>query len=214
LYCIWCGSVFQKWCEEARKQLVRSVLFLAIAQTYSSRINTEQQIINCTNYNTTANENYESAIEERLQMTYLFPVALGILSIMTFLKGAVYFLLARKASINFHSVLMEKVTKAPMEFFRNHYLGHILNRFSEDLLYIDEKVPYSQYLALEVRFYFCRFSIDMSLGHCRSGGSHSSDGYSKYDVSDGFIRILHTSSGDIYILFETWNSSKTTRNFQ
>jgi ABC-type multidrug transport system fused ATPase/permease subunit len=191
------------------------VLFLAIAQTYSSRINTEQQIINCTNYNTTAaNANYKSAIEVRLQMTYLFPVALGIQSIMTFLKGAVYFLLVRKASINFHSLLMKKVTKAPMEFFRNHYLGHILNRFSEDLLYLDERVPYSLYVALEVRFYFCRFSINMSLGNCRYGGNHNSDGYSKYDISDGFIRILHTSSGDIYILFETWNSSKATRNFQ
>jgi ABC-type multidrug transport system fused ATPase/permease subunit len=190
------------------------VLFLSIAQTYSSRINTEQQIINCTNYNTTANENYKSAIEVRLQMTYLFPVALGIQSIMTFLKGAVYFLLARKASINFHSLLMENVTKAPMEFFRNHYLGHILNRFSEDLLYLDERVPYSLYLALEVRFYFCRFSINMSLGNCRYGGNHNSDGYSKYDISDGFIGILHTSSGDIYILFETWNNSKASRNFQ
>ncbi|XP_068904512.1 probable multidrug resistance-associated protein lethal(2)03659 [Tenebrio molitor] len=36
-----------------------------------------------------------------------------------------------------------------MEFFSDHYLGHILNRFSEDLLYIDERVPYSLYLGLE-----------------------------------------------------------------
>ncbi|KAJ3632488.1 hypothetical protein MTP99_009493 [Tenebrio molitor] len=110
---------------------------------------TEQKIINYTNYNTTGNENYINAIKQRSQMIYLFPVALGMVSIITFLKGALHYLLARKASINFHTLLMEKVLNASMEFFSDHYLGHILNRFSEDLLYIDERVPYSLYLGLE-----------------------------------------------------------------
>jgi hypothetical protein len=70
------------------------------------RIITEQKIINYTNYNTTGNENYINAIKERSQMIYLFPVALGIVSIITFLKGALHYLLARKASINFHTLLM------------------------------------------------------------------------------------------------------------
>jgi ABC-type multidrug transport system fused ATPase/permease subunit len=179
------------------------------------RIITEQKIINYTYYNTTGNENYINAIKQRSQMIYLFPVVLGMVSIITFLKGALHYLLARKASINFHTLLMEKVLNASMEFFSDHYLGHILNRFSEDLLYIDERVPYSLYLGLEVRFYMNAVSINIyNLGNCRNGGNHNSDGYSKYDVSDGFIRILHTSSGDIYILFKNWKSIKATRNFK
>jgi hypothetical protein len=50
-----------------------------------------------------------------------------------------------------------------MEFFSDHYLGHILNRFSEDLLYIDERVPYSLYLGLEVRFYMNVVSINICI---------------------------------------------------
>ncbi|CAH1368151.1 unnamed protein product [Tenebrio molitor] len=110
---------------------------------------TDQKIINYTNHNITGNEHYINALKERSQMTYLFPVAIGMVSIITFLKGALHYLLARKAPINFHTLLMEKVLNASMEFFSDHYLGHILNRFSEDLLYLDERFPYSLYLGLE-----------------------------------------------------------------
>jgi ATP-binding cassette subfamily C (CFTR/MRP) protein 4 len=189
--------------------------FLRTDKTNAFRIITEQKIINYTNHNITGNEHYINAMNERSQMTYLFPVALGMVSIITFLKGALHYLLARKASINFHTLLMEKVLNASMEFFSDHYLGHILHRFSEDLLYLDERVPYSLYLGLEVRFYMKVFSINIcNLGNCRNYGNLNSDEYSKYDVSDSFIRILHIFSGDIYILFKSGKSFKASKNFQ
>jgi hypothetical protein len=79
--------------------------FLRTDKTYAFRIITEQKIINYTNYNITGNEHYINAIKERSQMAYLFSVALGMVSIITFLKGALNYLLASKVSINFHTLL-------------------------------------------------------------------------------------------------------------
>ncbi|CAH1368259.1 unnamed protein product, partial [Tenebrio molitor] len=68
---------------------------------------------------------------------------------MSFLRPVILYLLAKKASISLHGLLFEKIVNASMGFFSSHYVGNILNRFSEDLVYVDERVPYSMYLGLE-----------------------------------------------------------------
>ncbi|CAH1367993.1 unnamed protein product [Tenebrio molitor] len=112
---------------------------------FSSRLKTEEQIVNYTTYNNSERENYEQAIQERSKMIYLLPVVLVIVAATTFLQGTIFF---RLASINFHRLLATTVIDASMDFFYTHYVGNILNRFSEDLLFVDEIVPYSMYLFL------------------------------------------------------------------
>jgi ABC-type bacteriocin/lantibiotic exporter with double-glycine peptidase domain len=83
-------------------------------------------------------------------MIYLLPLILVIVAVTKFLQGTIFFRLAAKASINFHRSLATTDIDASLEFFHIHYVGNILNRFSEDLLYIDEIVPYSIYIFLNI----------------------------------------------------------------
>jgi ABC-type bacteriocin/lantibiotic exporter with double-glycine peptidase domain len=112
------------------------------------RIDTEQQILYHTIHNNT-NDSYKNLIEKRHQMIYIFPIILITVAIMSFLRAGIFYLLAKKASLSLHRLLFEKVVNASAQFFSEHYIGNILNRFSEDLLYVDERVPLSMYLALE-----------------------------------------------------------------
>jgi ATP-binding cassette subfamily C (CFTR/MRP) protein 4 len=123
--------------------LVCSNISIIEINLVSSRLKTEEQIVNYATYNNSERENYEQAIQERRKMIYLLPVVLVIVAATTFLQGTIFFRLATKASINFHRLLATTVIDASIDFFYTHYVGNILNRFSEDLLFVDEIVPYS-----------------------------------------------------------------------
>jgi ATP-binding cassette subfamily C (CFTR/MRP) protein 4 len=118
-----------------------------------SRINAEQQIVNYTIYNDTDSDNYKNLMRNRQWMIIFFPIISVTVAVLSFSRPVIFSLLARKASISLHGLLFERIVNASMRFFSSHYIGNILNRFSEDLLYVDEKLPYSLYLILEVRIY-------------------------------------------------------------
>ncbi|CAH1368253.1 unnamed protein product [Tenebrio molitor] len=111
-------------------------------------INTEHRIFNYTIYNDTHNDSYKNSMQNRHQMIYLFPIISVTVAILSFLRSVIFYLFARKASISLHGLLFERIVNDSMGFFSTHYIGNILNRFSEDLLYVDERVPYSMYLVL------------------------------------------------------------------
>lgn len=50
---------------------------------------------------------------------------------------------SRKASINLHNEMIEKLTTAVMSFYDNYFIGNILNRFSQDLTKVDEHLPHT-----------------------------------------------------------------------
>jgi ABC-type multidrug transport system fused ATPase/permease subunit len=129
-----------------------------ILKTYS-RINTEQRILNYTIYNDTDGDSYQDSMRHRQQMIYLFPIISVTVALMSFLRPLIFYLLARKASMSLHGLLFERIVNASLEFFSSHYIANMLNRFSEDLLYVDGRVPYSMYLVLEVRTYKMLFLL-------------------------------------------------------
>jgi ABC-type multidrug transport system fused ATPase/permease subunit len=178
------------------------------------RIDTEQQILYHTIHNNT-NDSYKNLIEKRHQMIYIFPIILITVAIMSFLRAGIFYLLAKKASLSLHRLLFEKVVNASAQFFSEHYIGNILNRFSEDLLYVDERVPLSMYLALEVRIYMIKsFFIKLNLDICRNNWNHDTNGIRKHNISHNFPSIWYTSSRNNNIFSKNRKNSKTIRNFK
>lgn len=47
----------------------------------------------------------------------------------------------RKASLKLHNTMIEKLCTAAMSFYDHHFIGNILNRFSQDLNVVDEALP-------------------------------------------------------------------------
>jgi ATP-binding cassette subfamily C (CFTR/MRP) protein 4 len=127
----------------------------------SFRINIEHILLNYTLHNMTNNEKYENINQKRRLMIYIFPAILASTAILMILRAIVFFLMAKKASISIHKQVATKVINASMQFFNNNFVGNILNRFSEDLLYVDEKVSDSLFSVIDVSLVLSNLSYYM-----------------------------------------------------
>jgi ATP-binding cassette subfamily C (CFTR/MRP) protein 4 len=127
----------------------------------SFRINIEHNLLNYTLHNMTNNEKFENINQKRRLMIYIFPAILASTAILMILRAIVFFLMAKKASISIHKQVATKVINASMQFFDNNFVGNILNRFSEDLLYVDEKVSDSLFSVIDVSLVLSNLSYYM-----------------------------------------------------
>jgi ATP-binding cassette subfamily C (CFTR/MRP) protein 4 len=109
----------------------------------------------------TNNEKFENINQKRRLMIYIFPAILASTAILMILRAIVFFLMAKKASISIHKQVATKVINASMQFFDNNFVGNILNRFSEDLLYVDEKVSDSLFSVIDVSLVLSNVSYYM-----------------------------------------------------
>jgi ABC-type bacteriocin/lantibiotic exporter with double-glycine peptidase domain len=116
------------------------------------RINTEETIVNYTIHNSTDNDIYKNNTEKRHQMVYLIPLLTLLVGVLIMVKATIFFLLVKKASLSIHKIVVGKIIGASIEFFDSNLVGNIFNKLSEDLLYIDEKIPISLSVVLEVSF--------------------------------------------------------------
>jgi ATP-binding cassette subfamily C (CFTR/MRP) protein 4 len=113
-------------------------------------------------------ENYRINIQKRQRMIYLLPVLSALMVTLMLCKASIFYLVAKRASVNIHNLVVSKVIRASMEFFDNHFMGNILNRFSEDLHYLDEKVPVLIFVAADVSDVLCNFQLTHLSVSCRS----------------------------------------------
>ncbi|RZC33809.1 ABC membrane domain containing protein, partial [Asbolus verrucosus] len=113
------------------------------------RFNIEHSIVNYTAINCTTSQGYKKAIEARIVMCYLYPMVIIIATIMVFMKAFANYNLAKKASMNVHQLIAKKILYASTTFFNSNFVGNILNRFSKDLLSIDEIIPITVYNLFE-----------------------------------------------------------------
>ncbi|KAJ3652692.1 hypothetical protein Zmor_018635 [Zophobas morio] len=100
-------------------------------------ITAEQVLFN----NATEKEIYIEAHEKRHQMLIFLPIFISTATILMLLNTYFFWVLAAKTSLKLHNLLFAKVVRSFMQFFDKNRIGIILNRFSEDILYIDEILP-------------------------------------------------------------------------
>nr|XP_023012681.1 probable multidrug resistance-associated protein lethal(2)03659 [Leptinotarsa decemlineata] len=82
--------------------------------------------------------------ESQEQSTFnIYTIMMIASTILALTKTYVLLDFCRRASVNIHKAMVENVVSALMSFFDSHFIGNILNRFSRDLLNIDEPLPFA-----------------------------------------------------------------------
>jgi ABC-type multidrug transport system fused ATPase/permease subunit len=164
----------------------------------------------------TNSEKFENINQKRHLMIYIFPVVLMSTAILTILRAIAFFLMAKKASYSIHKLVATKVIDAPMPFFDNHFVGNILNRFSEDLLYVDEKVSISLFNVIEVSLVLSHFSYYTPAFSviCTSRRNNNINSNSQYEIDFTVCSILYGDGHNNLHLLENRESVETARNFK
>ncbi|KAJ3652716.1 hypothetical protein Zmor_018655 [Zophobas morio] len=140
-------NVYKKYIE-VNGGIVKIVLVLVITgliQFLKSLINKMESVwINAEQVlfsNATDKEIYIEANQKRHQMLIVLPIIISTTTILMLLNTCFFWVLAAKASRKLHNLLFSNAVRSFMQFFDKNRIGIILNRFSEDILYIDEIVP-------------------------------------------------------------------------
>lgn len=64
-----------------------------------------------------------------------------VLFILAFARSMSFFVLCLNCSIQLHNLIFSKLLRAPLSFFETNPLGRILNRFTRDVGFIDQRIP-------------------------------------------------------------------------
>ena len=87
---------------------------------------------------------------QRTSILNLYTIIIVSSTALSLMKSLTFFSFNRKASINLHKVMIQKIINAKMTFFDSHFIGNVLNRFSKDLCTIDEHLPFVMNECFEV----------------------------------------------------------------
>lgn len=82
------------------------------------------------------------AITAETFQIHFYSVMIVVATAASLIKTLVLLTYCRRASINIHKAMLSSIMTAPMAFFDTHFIGNILNRFSQDMNNIDELLPF------------------------------------------------------------------------
>nr|XP_023012687.1 probable multidrug resistance-associated protein lethal(2)03659 [Leptinotarsa decemlineata]XP_023012688.1 probable multidrug resistance-associated protein lethal(2)03659 [Leptinotarsa decemlineata]XP_023012689.1 probable multidrug resistance-associated protein lethal(2)03659 [Leptinotarsa decemlineata]XP_023012690.1 probable multidrug resistance-associated protein lethal(2)03659 [Leptinotarsa decemlineata] len=80
----------------------------------------------------------EESVSAEQHTIKLYSIMIVVSTVFALIKTYAIFDFCRRASINIHKAMVRSIIFAVMSFFDTHFIGNILNRFSQDLLNIDE----------------------------------------------------------------------------
>ncbi|KAL3283296.1 hypothetical protein HHI36_006444 [Cryptolaemus montrouzieri] len=79
-----------------------------------------------------------------------YTLILLVAIILTIIRSLLFFRICMKASTNLHNTMFTNILEATMRFFDTNPSGRILNRFSKDMGAIDEVLPNSTLMTIQV----------------------------------------------------------------
>uniref|UniRef100_A0A1X7UA79 Uncharacterized protein n=1 Tax=Amphimedon queenslandica TaxID=400682 RepID=A0A1X7UA79_AMPQE len=90
---------------------------------------------------------------------------IGSLAVFAGLRSTLFFFLMLNSARIVHNKMFARVLRAPILFFDTNPIGRVLNRFSKDVGFLDDELPFyfSLYLLLLVRF--CAIMITASIAN-------------------------------------------------
>lgn len=103
-------------------------------------------------------EEVESAASFTIHLYAILRVASVLLD---FLKTYALFEFCRAASTKIHKTMVDRIVHSVMEFFDTHFIGNVLNRFSQDINNIDEMLPVSLNQGLLVSMLILQFPLTL-----------------------------------------------------
>ncbi|CAH1104508.1 unnamed protein product [Psylliodes chrysocephalus] len=72
----------------------------------------------------------------------MYSIMLAVSVIIELIRTYTFLDFCRRASIKIHKAMVRNVLEAVMTFFDSHFIGNILNRFSQDIINVDENLPF------------------------------------------------------------------------
>lgn len=111
--------------------------------------------------NTEEIEELNGAIATEKFQIHMYSIMIFISTAAALVKTYVLLSYCRRASINIHKSMLASILKAPMIFFDTHFIGNILNRFSQDMNNVDEMLPFvfTECFRVRNRNYFSKQNI-------------------------------------------------------
>ncbi|KAI2473995.1 ATP-binding cassette sub-family C member 4 [Diabrotica virgifera virgifera] len=132
--------------------VILAIIFIAAqaALSYSEKlvskwVNLEPSITNLTLSNQTDTEEYINIINKRDNYLVMYTFLTVVMVVLTFTRIYMNFFFAIRASRNLHRKMLKSVINAFMSFFDKHFVGNVVNRFSKDLMTMDEVIPLNTY---------------------------------------------------------------------
>ncbi|XP_074031341.1 LOW QUALITY PROTEIN: probable multidrug resistance-associated protein lethal(2)03659 [Leptinotarsa decemlineata] len=86
-------------------------------------------------------KSYEEAESQEQYSFLVYSVLLLSSNALLLVKCFAVLNFCRRSSVNLHKKMINRVVRAPMAFYDTHFIGNILNRFSQDLVNVDEYLP-------------------------------------------------------------------------
>ncbi|KAI2474106.1 ATP binding cassette (ABC) transporter subfamily C member [Diabrotica virgifera virgifera] len=114
-------------------------------------LNIKANISNIIGQNITQLSTNLTQAEVQAASTFQMYTVMVILSlVLELLKTFAFLDFCKRASINIHKAMIKNVLHSVMAFFDTHFIGNILNRFSQDVINVDENLPFQLLNCLEV----------------------------------------------------------------